>query len=51
MFKRRLFNASISFSKYPFLQELGLKSHNFGAYYNGKWQGDGEVFKSINPAT
>lgn len=27
-----------TFSKYPFLAELGLKEHNQGAYYNGTWQ-------------
>ena len=39
------------YSKHPFLKELGIEPENFGAYYNGKWQGDGEVLKSINPVT
>jgi aldehyde dehydrogenase family 7 member A1 len=41
-----------SFSKYPFLAELGLKETNHGAYYNGKWQTTNSEhdFHSVNPA-
>lgn len=41
----------LSYSKYPFLKELGIEAENFGAYFNGKWQGNGEVLKSVNPST
>ncbi len=42
--------AAFSYSKYPFLAELGLKEDNLGAYYDGKWQASGsQEFKSINP--
>ena len=43
--------ADLTYDKYPFLKELGIEPENFGSYYNGKWQGNGEVLKSINPAT
>lgn len=41
----------IEYEKHPFLKEVGIQAENFGAYYNGKWQGNGEVFKTINPST
>lgn len=44
-------NQECSYEKYPFLKELGIEAENFGAYYNGKWQGSGEVLKSVNPST
>ena len=37
VYARRTNNFS-TFSKYPFLAELGLKEFNQGAFYNGKWQ-------------
>ena len=43
--------AELEYAKHPFLKELGIEAENFGAYYNGKWQGSGEVLKSINPTT
>lgn len=30
-----------SSNKLDFLKDLGLKSENLGAYFNGKWQGSG----------
>lgn len=41
-----------TYSKYPFLAELGLKEFNQGAYYNGTWQSteSTHVFKTINPS-
>jgi hypothetical protein len=41
-----------SYENYPFLKELGIKTENLGAFYDGKWQSTGtEILKSINPAT
>jgi hypothetical protein len=33
--------SSFSLSKYSFLKDLGLDKENYGAYFNGKWQGSG----------
>lgn len=33
--------AELAYSKFAFLKELGIEAENFGAYYNGKWQGSG----------
>lgn len=41
----------LEYPKYPFLKELGIEPENMGAYYNGKWQGNGEILKSTNPST
>ena len=41
----------LAYDKHPFLKELGITPENSGAYYNGTWTGNGEVLKSINPAT
>lgn len=41
---------ALTFSKYPFLAELGLTEDNDGVY-DGEWRGNGEVFVSKNPAT
>eukprot|EP00052_Salpingoeca_macrocollata_P022294 m.193392 g.193392 ORF g.193392 m.193392 type:complete len:551 (-) comp21764_c0_seq1:1528-3180(-) len=41
---------SLSFSKYPFLRELGLQEENDGVF-NGEWTGNGPVVTSYNPAT
>lgn len=38
------------YPEHPFLKEIGIESTNFGAYYNGKWQGTGVVLESINPS-
>mmetsp|Transcript_13279 Transcript_13279/g.13077 ORF Transcript_13279/g.13077 Transcript_13279/m.13077 type:complete len:236 (-) Transcript_13279:867-1574(-) len=40
---------SLTFSKYPFLQELGLKEENHGVYRKGEWVGNGPTFTSVNP--
>lgn len=42
-----------SFSKYPFLAELGLSPENHGAFYDGEWRttDSTHTFKTINPAT
>jgi len=40
----------LTFSKYPFLKELGLAEENNGVY-NGRWGGNGAVVTSVNPAT
>ncbi|CAK4078987.1 unnamed protein product [Aphanomyces euteiches] len=60
MFARRTTNAlrlvgcryqsGLTFSKYPFLSELGLKETNDGVF-DGSWFGNGPVFTSVNPAT
>lgn len=34
-------DTELSYSKYPFLKELGIEAENHGAYYNGKWTGSG----------
>eukprot|EP00455_Lapot_gusevi_P000820 TRINITY_DN1035_c0_g1_i1.p1 TRINITY_DN1035_c0_g1~~TRINITY_DN1035_c0_g1_i1.p1 ORF type:complete len:557 (+),score=229.22 TRINITY_DN1035_c0_g1_i1:69-1673(+) len=44
------FASQLTFDKYPFLKELGLKPENDGVY-NGKWGGSGDWFTSVNPAT
>lgn len=47
----KITRSASSSHKYKFLEELGLSSNNLGAYFDGKWQGSGEIFKSVNPAT
>lgn len=43
---------SDSFSKYPFLKDLGLSSSvNAGVYDGQSWKANGEVITSVNPAT
>ena len=42
---------NLEYSEHPFLKEIGIEPANFGAYYNGKWQGSGPVLESINPST
>jgi hypothetical protein len=32
---------TFSLAKYSFLKELALDKENYGAYFNGKWQGSG----------
>lgn len=32
---------SVSFAKHTFLKDLGIEQDNYGAYFNGKWQGSG----------
>jgi|688.fasta_scaffold186970_4 hypothetical protein len=32
---------AFSLTKYSFLKDLGLDKENYGAYFNGKWQGSG----------
>jgi len=39
----------LSFSKYPFLAELGLTEMNLGCYRRGEWVGNGDPTTSINP--
>ncbi|CAK67266.1 unnamed protein product (macronuclear) [Paramecium tetraurelia] len=41
----------LTFDKYPFLAQLGLKAKNFGASLSGTWVGDGEWTTSYNPNT
>ena len=42
-----------SFSKYSFLETVGLAEVNQGAYYNGKWQttNSTETLDTVNPST
>jgi aldehyde dehydrogenase family 7 protein A1 len=47
--RRAMSTAALSYSKYPFLKELGLKEDNPGCY-NGRWFGSGNVITSTNPA-
>ncbi|RQM21436.1 hypothetical protein B5M09_009763, partial [Aphanomyces astaci] len=42
--------SALTFSKYPFLKELGLSETNDGVF-DGSWFGNGPVFTSVNPAT
>lgn len=39
------------FDKHDFLKTLGIERENFGAYYDGKWQGSGTKLSSVNPTT
>ena len=41
---------ALTFSRYPFLKELGLAEDNLGVY-NGRWGGSGPSITSVNPAT
>ncbi|CAD8152281.1 unnamed protein product [Paramecium pentaurelia] len=41
----------LTFDKYPFLAQLGLKAENYGASLSGTWVGDGEWTTSYNPNT
>eukprot|EP00693_Jakoba_libera_P002953 EC693108.1.p2 GENE.EC693108.1~~EC693108.1.p2 ORF type:complete len:124 (+),score=42.80 EC693108.1:21-392(+) len=43
-------SAQLTFSKYPFLAELGLSEENLGCY-DGEWRGNGPVITSKNPST
>lgn len=36
--------------EYEFLSEIGLTSHNLGCYVDGKWQANGPVVSTLNPA-
>ena len=49
---RRSLTPFATYSKYPFLKELGLKESNDGAFYDGKWQvTDSKAsFDSVNPS-
>jgi len=40
---------NLTFSKYPFLAELGLSEENLGCYRRGEWVGDGAIATSVNP--
>jgi aldehyde dehydrogenase family 7 protein A1 len=44
-------NSDLTFSKYPFLAELGFTADNKGVFDGEKWCGDGEVITSYNPTT
>ena len=52
LLSRRVISSFATYSKYPFLKELGLKENNDGAFYNGKWQvTDSKAsFDSVNPS-
>ena len=41
--------SGLSFSKFPFLRELGLSEHNLGCYKRGEWVANGEETVSLNP--
>lgn len=43
-------NLLINDSKYAWLKELGLSSHNYGVYYGKTWCGSGELVTSYCPA-
>ncbi|XP_010479993.1 PREDICTED: aldehyde dehydrogenase family 7 member B4-like [Camelina sativa] len=36
--------------EYEFLSEIGLSSHNLGCYVAGKWQANGPLVSTLNPA-
>lgn len=40
----------LTFSKYPFLAELGLAEDNIGCYDGSTWAANGDVVTSYNPA-
>jgi len=40
---------NLTFSKYPFLRELGLTEMNYGCYRRGAWVGRGAEQTSVNP--
>eukprot|EP01094_Clydonella_sp_ATCC50884_P013877 TRINITY_DN2419_c0_g1_i1.p2 TRINITY_DN2419_c0_g1~~TRINITY_DN2419_c0_g1_i1.p2 ORF type:complete len:557 (+),score=182.76 TRINITY_DN2419_c0_g1_i1:139-1671(+) len=43
--------SDLTFSKYPFLAELGLEEDNTGCFDGSSWTANGEVVTSYNPAT
>lgn len=43
--------SKLTFSKYPFLKELGLTEVNHGCYRGGEWLGTGPELTAINPTT
>lgn len=42
---------SLSYEKYPFLVNLGLKERNYGCYDGKKWFGSGKIISTCNPST
>ena len=42
---------ALTFSKYPFLANLGLKDLNSGCYNGSKWFGSGKKIRTFNPST
>eukprot|EP00761_Pharyngomonas_kirbyi_P011289 gb/GECH01011314.1/.p1 GENE.gb/GECH01011314.1/~~gb/GECH01011314.1/.p1 ORF type:complete len:514 (+),score=114.46 gb/GECH01011314.1/:1-1542(+) len=43
--------SELTYSKYPFLKELGLEENNHGVYFGGgKWGGKGSKVTSYNPS-
>lgn len=42
---------NLAYSKYPFLEKLGLKEDNLGCWNGKEWRGNGAVHTAINPAT
>ncbi len=40
---------SLTFSKYPFLKELGLQEVNYGVYRAGEWVGNGPEYTALSP--
>jgi aldehyde dehydrogenase family 7 member A1 len=43
--------SSLTYSKYPFLKELGIEEVNHGVFDGKKWGGNGEVHTAVNPST
>lgn len=47
---RRCMATELTYNKYPFLKELGIKENNYGVF-NGEWFGSGDTWTMHNPAT
>lgn len=43
--------SQLTYSKYPFLKDLGIQETNFGCYYDKKWVGNGSTTTILNPST
>jgi aldehyde dehydrogenase family 7 protein A1 len=41
----------LTYSKYPFLKELGLVESNKGCFRKGEWVANGGEYTSVNPST
>jgi aldehyde dehydrogenase family 7 member A1 len=48
---KQILNMTLSYSKHPFLANLGLSEVNQGCYDGSKWFGSGKTIKTCNPST
>ena len=46
-----LSDEALTYSKYPFLKELGLGEDNVGCFDGKKWEANGPMHTAVNPST